>query len=318
MLDARVMIGNLQASIRRIKCIAPMDLSIIIINYNTHELVRDCLRSLLETAGDLKLEVFVVDNASQQQGIDKIYKEYDERFHERGHQLELIKEEQNKGFTGGNNIGLKRATAPYLLLLNNDTIVHEGALATCLEYMKADDQVGVVGPRLLNPDGSHQHSCRRFPSFRTALFNRDSLLTRLFPRNPWSRAYLMPDASAATEPFDVDWVSGAAMFISRRCLARVGMLDEAFFMYAEDVDWCKRACDAGFRVVYEPRATITHLVGQSSRHLPKWTIIWRHRSMWTFYKKHYSRRVALFDLITLMGISARCLLRLTQAAVGKG
>jgi len=296
---------------------APPDLSLVVLQYNTHELVEQCLASLLKVRGTLRLEVIVVDNASPRGGIDSVIEAMAPRFTDVGCDLILLRAPRNLGFTGGNNLGLRQARASLLALLNNDTIVHAGCLQAVVEHFRrSPGTLGIVGPRLLNADGSHQASCRSFPSLATALFNRDSWLTRKFPGNPWSRGYLMPDASEATEALPVDWVSGAALFISRACLARVGWMDERYFMYAEDVDWCRSAQSSGFTVEYLPRARITHLVGQSSGHLPFRTIVWRHQSMWTYYRKHISRRIALFDLATLAGIACRCGMKVAQAAIG--
>jgi hypothetical protein len=231
--------------------------------------------------------------------------------------LQMIFSHENLGFTGGNNLGIKSATAPVLLLLNSDTIVKPGCLKTSLDYLSVHPEAGILGPKLLDPDGTRQLSCRRFPSFSTALFNRYSLMTRLFPDNPWSRAYLMSDPSEANEPRVVDWVSGAAMFVTRPALNSIGMLDENFFMYAEDVDFCLRANQLDFEVHYLPEAEIIHLIGSSSRHLPFRTIWWRHHSMWLFYYKHYSRRIAFFDWITLCGIFGRAVLKITDTAIEK-
>lgn len=299
----------------------PPLLSIIIINYNTHDLVRACLQSILLEVASMpqshgnRLEVLVVDNCSKSAGIRDVIGELTSAFLSVQAHLELVESPENLGFTGGNNLALRRARGRVLLLLNNDTLVHPGCLKACLRYLEQQPGVGILGPRLLNADGSHQASCRSFPGFATALFNRHSLLTRWFPGNPWSRRYLRPDASLATEPMDVDWVSGAAMFITRRALAQVGLLDDAFFMYAEDVDYCLRAHEAGWKVQYFPQASITHLIGQSSATVPFRTTWWRHRSMWLYYRKHHSRRIALFDAVTLLGIGARCALNLGQSWV---
>lgn len=289
------------------------DLALVIINYNTPDLVVQAVESALATRESLRLEIIIIDNASFRGDLRTALEPLQERCPE-GVSLQIIFSPHNLGFTGGNNLGLKQTTAPYLLLLNSDTLVKPGCLQRCVEYLRAHPQVGILGPKLLDPDGSRQLSCRRFPSFQTALFNRYSLMTRLFPGNPWSRAYLMSDPGDLEQPAAVDWVSGAAMFITRKAYETVGALDEDFFMYAEDVDYCLRVHQAGFEVHYVPDAEIVHLIGQSSAHLPFKTIWWRHRSMWTFYYKHYSRRVAFFDLITLGGIMARAVLKM--AATG--
>jgi len=293
------------------------DLSVIIINYNTPELTAGTVESLFATREKIGLEIVVIDNASTRGNLRSTLAPWQKRAKESSGEvaLQVHVSEKNLGFTGGNNLGLKHATAPVLLMLNSDTRVRPGCLKACLDYLAAHPEAGILGPKLLDPEGTRQLSCRRFPSFRTALFNRYSLLTRLFPRNPWSRDYLMNEPEESDEPRVVDWVSGAAMFITRQAFEEVGPLDETFFMYAEDVDYCLRAHRANYEVHFFPRAEIEHLIGGSSRTLPFKTIWWRHRSMWLFYYKHYSRRIAFFDLITLGGITARALLKIADTGI---
>jgi len=297
------------------------DLAVIIVNYNTPELVARAITSLLDTRGEVKLEIIVVDNASNRGDLRAALAPLEASCAEdssaAGVNLRIVSSEQNLGFTGGNNLGFRYSTAPVMMLLNSDAAVRPGCLQTCLDYLAKHPRVGVLGPKLLDPEGTRQLSCRRFPSFSTALFNRYSLLTRLLPSNRWSQAYLMSDPGEADEPKVVDWVSGAALFLTRRTYEIVGPLDEAFFMYAEDVDYCLRVHQAGLEVHYLPQAEIVHWIGGSSRYVPFQTIWWRHRSMWTFYYKHYSRRIAFFDLVTLAGISGRALLKIAETAVSR-
>lgn len=296
-----------------------LDLTVVIVNYNTAELTAGAVRSLVETRGNLSLEIIVVDNASTRGDVHcelaKVQPLLDRDQHRDRVFLKIIDSEKNLGFTGGNNVGLRQAAGSFVLLLNSDTIVQPGCLQKCVEYLRAHPEVGVLGPKLLDPDGQRQLSCRRFPSFKTALFNRYSFMTKLFPSNPWSRDYLMSDPSEAQEARPVDWVSGAALFISRRALDTVGLMDESFFMYAEDVDYCLRVHHHGLDVHYLPQAEIVHLIGESSKHLPLKTILWRHESMWVFYYKHFSRHVAFFDLITFAGIMIRAALKIVTEGI---
>jgi GT2 family glycosyltransferase len=275
------------------------DLSIVILNWNT----RDLLRALLSTARNcqpaVSCEWIVVDNASTDGSPAMVAEEFPE--------IRLIRRETNGGFSVGCNTGLRAASGRYLLLLNSDTEIHPGSLETMVEFLDGHPDVGAVGPKLLNPDGSVQASCRTFPGFHTALFHRKSLLTRLFPGNRYSRAYLMADLDR-TEPSEVDWVIGAAMMVRSEVIEQVGLLDEDFFMYAEDVDWCWRMRQKGWRILYLPSATLLHHYEKSAARIPLRTNLARHRSMWRFYHKHYSRGIALLDAATFVGIGLRLLL----------
>ncbi|MEO8376873.1 MAG: glycosyltransferase, partial [Candidatus Sumerlaeota bacterium] len=273
------------------------DLSVIIVNFNCSGLLRDCLNSLGEAAPKCELEIIVVDNASSDGAPQMVRQEFPD--------VTLIANEDNRGFTRANNQGIEIARGRYMILLNNDTRVLPGAFQKAIAWMNKHKDAGAAGLKLLNEDGSLQLSCRRFPSFSQALFNRHSILTKLFPSNRFSREYLMTDFRH-DKIQDVDWVSGACLMLRRDIYQQIGGLDERFFMYSEDVDYCYRVWAAGHRVVYLPFARVTHLIGQSSKKNKSLTIIERHRSMYRFYKKHYSRSLMFVDLVTWVVIKARC------------
>jgi GT2 family glycosyltransferase len=284
------------------------DASLIIISYNQPRLLAECLESLPAGAPRHRQEVIVVDNASTDDSADVA-----ERWQSPdGQRATVIRNRRNLGFTKANNQGIARATGRYLVLLNNDTVVHPGALSAAIDYLDQHPDIGAAGLRLLNADGSLQLSCRRFPSFTQALFNRYSLLTRLFPNNRYSREYLMTDEGHDTVR-DVDWVSGACLVIRRETLEQVGLLDERFFMYSEDVDYCFRVWQAGWRVTYLPFAEVVHYIGQSTSRNRTKTIVERHRSMFRFYRKHYSRGLMFLDVLTGAMVGARCGLHLALA-----
>ncbi len=282
------------------------DLSVVVINLNGKALLRDCLESLRNAAPRHRLEIIVVDNGSTDGSPALVREEFPEAV--------LIENTQNLGFTRANNQGIECSTGRYVMLLNNDTRVLPGAFSEAIAYLDENRGAGVAGLKLLNEDGSLQLSCRRFPSFSQALFNRYSLLTRLFPNNRFSREYLMTDIQH-DEIHDVDWVSGACLVIRRELLDEIGPLDERFFMYSEDVDYCYRAWQAGWRVVYLPFARVYHLIGQDTRKVKFRLTYERHRSMYMFYKKHYSRNLMLMDLVTFVTVVFRGAVHLGGALV---
>ncbi len=289
-LDRHDMTGNSDVAV------SPR-LSVIVVNHNTKEVLRACLQSLQAAAASGHVEVIVVDNGSSDGSCAMVASDFP--------WVRLIALPDNRGFAVANNIGMRAARGRFFLALNSDTEVLDDALRRIADFMEANADVGALGPRLLNSDGTLQYSCRRFPSFRTALFHRYSLMTRLFPRNRFSQQYLMTDVGH-DHTMDVDWVSGAALVVRREVFDQTGGFDEGFFMYAEDVDWCYRIKQAGWRVVYFPEAQILHHIGKSTRLVPYAMIYERHRSMWRFYKKHYSRGIMLVDVATLSGIALRC------------
>lgn len=273
-----------------------MRLSIVIVNWNTREDLRRCLQSLPATVGDLTCEVFVVDNASTDGSPEMVERDFP-------HVL-LIRKAQNTGFAHANNQAIRRSRGDYVLLLNSDTVAHPGALARLVAAMDAQPGVGISGPKLLNGDGSLQYSCRRFPTFIAGLF-RNSAFGKLFSRHRQVRDYLMTDYDHQ-HAADVDWVSGAALCIRRATLEQIGLLDERYFMYCEDVDWCYTARQAGWTVVYFPEAQITHLIGRSSDLAVAKMVRAHHHSMRLFYWKHYAPRTAwLFRWVPPLGIWLR-------------
>jgi GT2 family glycosyltransferase len=273
-----------------------VDISIVIVSYNGLEHLRRCLQSLAAHPPAVESEVIVVDNDSRDGSAPMVASEYRD--------VRLLRMPRNLGFAAGANRGAREATGEAIVLLNPDSEVEADPFATMLAYLREHVDAGIAAPRLLNPDGSLQLSCRSFPTFSVALFNRYSLLTRLFPRNRYSRQYLLSDWRHDSVS-DVDWVSGACLMVRRSLFEEIGLLDEGYFMYIEDVDLCQRVHRAGYRVVYLPQTSVIHHIGRSSRTLPSRSIVARHRSMWHYYKK-YLRRNVVVDVAVAGGITARC------------
>jgi GT2 family glycosyltransferase len=274
-----------------------MDLSIIIVNFNAAQVLVPCLQSIERFLAAVRHEVCVVDNASSDQSVALVRQSCPH--------VTLVAHRRNRGFAAGINSGLRNTSGKYVMWLNPDSeILNEGA-SELIQYLSDQPQIGIVGPQILNGDQSVQLSCRSFPSYSTALFNRYSWLTRLRPRNRFTQRYLQNgwDHASARR---VDWVSGACLVHRRAVAERLGGLDESYFLYAEDVDFCRRAHQAGWQVHYHPAMRVLHHIGGSSRHVPRRSIVERHRSMWRYYCKHY-RRNPVKDAAVGTGIAARCL-----------
>jgi len=279
-----------------------LDLSIVVVTYNSAVHIGACLASLREYTRGVSYETIVVDNASPDGTAALIAREHP--------WARLIARTANAGFAAAINEGAAAASGEHIAVINPDTRFEHDALAPLVAHLRAHADGGIVAPKLLDPDGSVQLSCRAFPGYATALFNRYSLLTRLLPRNRYSRAYLMSDF-AHDEIRDVDWVSGAAFVMPRAVFERVDGMDAGFFMYSEDVDLCRRVHDAGYRVVYKPTVSLVHEIGGSTRSLPARMVVERHRSMWRYYRKH-QRGNPIRDAVTGVAIAARCALLLAS------
>ncbi|HLI43121.1 MAG TPA: glycosyltransferase family 2 protein [Acidimicrobiales bacterium] len=261
---------------------APCDLSVVIVTYDSRPYVGACIRSLRQAVCKVSYEIVVADNASPRSPFVR-------RVPPRpGDDVRVVEMSRNLGFAAGCNAGIAAARGRHLLLLNPDTEVAAGALDELVGFLDGHPEAGAVAPRLVNPDGSDQGTARAFPTPAAALFGRRSPLTALFPRNPFSRRYLSGLRHEGSEPFEVDWVSGACLMVSRAALDAAGPLDEGFFMYWEDADWCRRIKAAGFAVFCVPAATVVHDEGARRRRTPE-QVRWFHESAYRYYAKHHAR-----------------------------
>jgi GT2 family glycosyltransferase len=213
-------------------------------------------------------------------------------------------------------MGLKATAGSYVLWLNPDAEILNGGIGALLSYMEGEPQVGIVGPQIVNTDRSIQLSCRSFPSYDAALFNRHSLLTRWFPQNRYTRKYLHTDWDHMALRV-VGWVSGACLLHRREVADRIGGLDERFFLYMEDIDFCLRASQAGWKVVYHPGMLARHHIGGSSRQVPITKSVELHRSIWRYYTKHFPRS-PFRDALGGAVIWGRCAMMMCQAVARAG
>lgn len=256
-----------------------VDLSIIIVNYNANVYLQDCLKSINEKAFSISYETWVVDNDSSDGSADATKENFPE--------VKWIQNQSNMGFSASVNKGLSRMNGRYALLLNPDTLAFENTLDEMTKFMDECLEVGILGPKVYDDSEKKcvQLSCRKFPTWKTVLFHRYSLLTILFPKNRWSREYLLTDWDH-NETREVDWVSGCCMMIRKATLSEVGLFDDEFFMFNEDVDYCLRARQKGWRVVYFPTAEIVHFIGSSKGRVHPRLIIERHKSIRRYLRKH--------------------------------
>ncbi len=252
-------------------------IDIIIVNYNSTDYLILCLKTIYATLADWSVNIFVQDNSDN----DDIFK-IEPLFP----QVHITKNIRNIGFGAAVNKALKQSHAPYAVLLNPDSYIVDQSFGAMFEYMQAHPNVGVVGPRIYDADGTVQGSARSFPTPLTALFGRNTLVTRLFPNNPITTANLLTKQSDGITPMEVGWVSGACMVVRRKAIEDVGFLDERFFMYWEDADWCRRMWQASWKVVYFPKSSIVHYVGVSSKQLIPRTLIEFHKSSYRLFAKH--------------------------------
>lgn len=258
------------------------DLSIIVVNWNVKDLLRRCLTSVIASLGSgkgsqLSSELIVVDNASSDGSVAMLRDEFPI--------VHLVANQENVGFTKGNNQGVAWSDGRYVLLLNPDTEIVGDAFGEMVAYMDAHHGVGALGPQLLYPDGQVQSSRRRFPDLRTA-YLESTFVQQWFSGSGILKRYYVLDASD-DETLSVDWVVGACLLMRRETMKEVGPLDERFFMYSEELDWCYRAKQMGWEVVYLPTAKVIHHVGKSSEQVLSVQHVQFQRSKVLFFKKHH-------------------------------
>ncbi|MDZ7392974.1 MAG: glycosyltransferase family 2 protein [candidate division KSB1 bacterium] len=254
-----------------------IDLSVIIPNYNTRGLLEGCLRSIFATCARLHVEVVVVDNASTDGSAAMVQSRFP--------QVRLVQNSQNVGFARAVNHGLNLASGEFLLLLNSDTEVKPGALEYCVEFLVRRPRAGAVGCRLVNPDGSLQPSCESFMSFAGIVWEA-VFLDKLFPGSRlFGRMHLTYFTYDREE--QVDYVKGAFLMTRRQTLEDVGLLDERFFFYGEEMDWCYRARRKGWEVWFTPGATVVHYGGGSGDPVAPEIFVQLHKSRFLFYQKHH-------------------------------
>ena len=267
------------------------DLAIVIVNYNVRDLLRTCLRSIAESVSDLAIRVWVVDNGSQDGSAAMVREEFPGI---------ALRETSNRGFAHGNNLALREILAAaehdglprYVLLLNPDTELPPTALAEMVRFLDARPAAGGAGPRLLLRDGSLDLACRRgFPTPLVSFYHFAGL-SKLFPRSRrfgrYNMTFLDPTAVA-----EVDSVVGAFMLVRGEVLRRVGLLDEDFFMYGEDLDWALRIKQAGWKILYNGQVVVHHYKRASSRQRNTQSLIAFYQAMLIFFRKHYAPRTIL-------------------------
>jgi GT2 family glycosyltransferase len=281
-------------------------LDIIIVNYNSTDYLLRCLQSVYDSLQQFSAKIFVQDNASEDE-VDRVSSMFP--------QVLLSKHSYNMGFAKAINEALRKGVGTYVVLLNPDTHLSDNFFEPVISYMEANTDLGVIGPKILERDGSTQGSARSFPTPLTALFGRTSLLSRLFPNNSLTGANILTVKCDGKTPMEVDWVSGACMLVRRRAIERVGPLDERFFLYWEDADWCKRMWEAGWKVVYFPQATVVHHVGGSSERSPLRSTVEFHKSAYRLFAKHAKGPQRLAIPLSMGALSLRLFLSLTWNAM---
>jgi GT2 family glycosyltransferase len=283
-------------------------LSVCIVTYKARDLLRDCLRSLYVHTHIADLEIIVVDNGSDDRLAEMLGEEFPG--------VHLIENATNNGYTRPMNQSLRAARGRYLLQLNPDTLILPEALDNLVAFMEAHPEVGICGPKVLNRDLTMQKQCRRGESRPLAVFSYFTGLAALFPRSQLFGEYLL-NYLDEDEISEVAGVSGSCMLIRKEVFDQIGFLDERFFAYQEDADFCFRARQAGWRIFYFPAAQVIHYGGQGgSRVHPYRSIFEWHKSYWLYYRKNLAKEYFfLFNWVYYMAMALKLLLALVMNAL---
>ncbi|WP_407377319.1 glycosyltransferase family 2 protein [Methanobrevibacter sp.] len=276
-----------------------MDVSIVIVNYQTFELTKNTINSIFEYSYPFSLEVIVVDNASQDNSLSRLEDYF-------GDKVKFIASSENNGFAAGNNQALRDVNSEYVLLLNSDTIVRQNTLESIYNYMQENPDVGACGCRVLLENGDLDKACKRtFPNVKNSFF-------RLFhiPNNSKDDNYNLTDLPD-DGIYEIDCLTGAFMFMRNEALRQVGLLDETFFMYGEDIDLCYRIKHGGWKIVYYGESSITHLKGASSKKQKSKLLYEFYRAMYIYYKKHHADENSfVVNIVVYFGIAVLCIVKL--------
>jgi len=279
-----------------------INLSICIVSFRARDLLRECLLSIYETVDSLSFEIIIVDNHSEDGTLEMLKNEF--------HNVRLLVNDHNTGYTRPNNQAIRESRGRYIVLLNPDTLVKPNAIAELFGFLETHPQVGIVGPKVLNRDGTLQKQCRRSEARPWDSFCYFSGLSRLFPHDRRFAGYLMTylDENSTHE---AEAVSGSCMMIRRQVIEQIGYQDENFFAYQEDTDYCRRARLAGWKVFYDPSAQIVHYGGEGGSNVqPFRSIIEWHRSYYLYYRKHFAgdylfvfNAIYYFGMLVKLGLS---------------
>ncbi|OOB79196.1 MAG: glycosyl transferase family 2 [Epulopiscium sp. Nuni2H_MBin001] len=290
-------------------------LSIIIVNYRTCELTSQAIRSILKQKVNFKYEIILVDNASGDGSADVLRFEFSQQID--SGLIKFILNQVNEGFAKGNNLGIRKSSGKYILLLNSDTTLEPNVLSACVNVMEKYKQkkgvpIGALGCKVVLPNGKLDHACKRgFPTPLASLY----YMLGMHKINPKKYGAYCAAYRDEDEVGEVDCLTGAFMLVPREVIKTVGALDEDYFMYGEDIDWCYRIKQAGFKIIYYPRVKITHFKGgssSSSKAIKARVIYNMHSTMWLFYKKHYLKQYPiLISIAVFSGIVIKYLMSLT-------
>jgi len=271
-------------------------IDVIIVNYNSTQHLLLCLSSLYKYMGSQISAMLVYDNASTER-IDIVEEHFPKAI--------VTRNARNIGFAAAVNLGLARCRSPYIMLLNPDTYIPDARIQSTIRIMQSRPDVGILGPQILDSNGQIQGSARTFPNLLTGIFGRTSIVSRMLPQNRFTRRDIVTWKGDHSDTVEVDWVSGACMVIRKKAISDVGLMDDRFFMYWEDADWCRRMREKRWRVIYYTKAQVIHFIGKSSAHQPFKSSLAFHKSAYRLFCKYSNGPSNYLKPIVLLCLACR-------------
>ena len=275
-----------------------MNLSVVIITYNSAQYISNCLHSVVREIGHRNAELIFVDNKSEDTSL-KLLTAFSESDLPENISVRIIANELNSGYAPANNQGMKISSGEYLLLLNPDVNIRQNSLKVMLDTLNEEPSIGMVAPQFLFPDGTIQPSCRRFPQYSSVIYEALGL-TKLFSHSETFNAWKMGDFDHSARR-EVDQPMSSCVLLKRELLNQVGLMDEQFIMFFNDVDWCKRIKGAGWKIVFNPEATVEHVLGGSVKLVRSRMILRSHTGFFLYFQKHFRKPSQRF-INQIMGI----------------
>ena len=261
-----------------------IDLSVVITTYNSSQYIDECLRALSEELSNLNTEIIIVDNNSSDETLE-ILQNFIKSESVQNVDIRLKTNDSNTGYAPANNKGINLSSGEKILLLHPDVFIHKNSIKTMIDYLNSNSDVGMIAPQMRFPGGKIQASCRRFPNYWSVI-NESLGLTRVFSKNRFFNGWKMGDFDHKSFR-EVDQPMAACVMVRRKTIEKTGDMDEQFLMFFNDVDWCKRIKDAGWKIVFNPEAVVEHVLGGSVRQVRSSMILQSHIGFYRYFEKHF-------------------------------
>ncbi|HAT2056338.1 glycosyltransferase family 2 protein [Legionella pneumophila serogroup 9] len=273
--------------------------TVVIVNYNSGEMLLECIKQVL--ASTVPVRIIISDNASSDDSLHLLTDAYQDN-----QDIRIHKNNANLGFSAANNAVYPMIETPFILYLNPDCFIGENTIEHLLQVMNDYPDAGIAGCLVTNPDGTEQAGCRGLTPTPTRVFNQMCKLGKIFPNNPKFSGYLLSDKSLPDHPLEVELISGSCMFVRKKTIDDIGLLDAKYFLYCEDYDWFFRVIQGGWKIIFTPQTKVTHIKSYSTKQIPLKVLGYKAKGMWRYHNKFFKNDSSFFStLLVRIGILSR-------------